>query len=63
MCQNWFSVIGLLLDVSGFLLLAREWYWAIRLQGGDKVREIGDIGERAAKKRRREPEYDKDEQK
>jgi hypothetical protein len=45
MCQNWFSMLGLLFDVTGFLLLSKEWYWAMRLQGGDKVREIGDIGE------------------
>jgi hypothetical protein len=26
MCQNWYSVIGQLLDVTGFLLLAFEWH-------------------------------------
>jgi hypothetical protein len=26
MCQQWFSVAGLLLDVCGFLLIAREWW-------------------------------------
>jgi hypothetical protein len=26
MCQQWLSVGGLVLDVIGFLLIAREWY-------------------------------------
>jgi hypothetical protein len=26
MCQQWFSVVGLILDVCGFLLIAREWW-------------------------------------
>jgi hypothetical protein len=26
MCQQWFSVIGLILDVCGFLLIAKEWW-------------------------------------
>jgi hypothetical protein len=46
MCQNWYSVIGLILDVSGFLLIAREWRWAINLQGAEKVRAVGEMGER-----------------
>jgi hypothetical protein len=25
MCQQWFSVIGLVLDVVGFLIIAMEW--------------------------------------
>jgi hypothetical protein len=44
MCQNWFSVAGLVLDIIGFMVIAREWYWAIHLQGGEKVREIGNLG-------------------
>jgi hypothetical protein len=26
MCQQWFSVAGLVLELVGFLLIAREWY-------------------------------------
>ena len=26
MCQQWFAVAGLVLDVCGFLLIAREWW-------------------------------------
>ena len=26
MCQQWFSVVGLVFDVCGFLLIAREWW-------------------------------------
>jgi hypothetical protein len=64
MCQQWYSVIGLILDVAGFFLIVREWYWAINLQGGEKVREIGEMGERAARRRRGESEsYGKDDQK
>jgi hypothetical protein len=47
MCQNWYSVIGLIFDVTGFLLIAREWYWAINLQGAEKIRAVGDIVEEA----------------
>jgi hypothetical protein len=25
MCQQWFSIVGLLLDIVGFLLIAFEW--------------------------------------
>jgi hypothetical protein len=45
MCQNWYSVIGLILDVTGFLLIAREWRWAINLQGAEKIRAVGEMGE------------------
>lgn len=39
MCQQWFSLGGLLLDVIGFLMIAREWHWAINLQGAEKIDE------------------------
>jgi len=26
MCQQWFSIIGLVLDVVGFLIIAKEWH-------------------------------------
>lgn len=56
MCQNWYSIIGLCLDVLGFLLIFREWYWAIGLQGGEAVQDAGEIAERSARRRRGEPE-------
>jgi hypothetical protein len=39
MCQQWFSVGGQILDVVGFLLIVREWVWAINLQGAEKMHE------------------------
>ena len=26
MCQQWFSVVGLIFDVTGFLVIAKEWW-------------------------------------
>ena len=43
MCQQWFSVAGLILDIIGFLLIAREWRWAIRLQGAEQVERRGHV--------------------
>jgi hypothetical protein len=37
MCQQWFSNAGLILDIVGFLMIAREWHWAINLQGAEQV--------------------------
>jgi hypothetical protein len=37
MCQQWIGSLGLVLDIIGFIVLAREWYWAINLQGAEKV--------------------------
>jgi len=31
MCQQWWSVIGLLAELIGFLLVAREWYHVFKL--------------------------------
>jgi hypothetical protein len=45
MCQQWFSMGGLLLDVIGFLMIAREWYWAINLQGAEKIDERMSAGD------------------
>src|SRR3954469_2696078 len=30
MCQNWYSVIGLVFDVIGFLMIAVEWHMMFR---------------------------------
>jgi hypothetical protein len=43
MCQQWFSVGGLVLDIVGFLLIAREWRWAIGLQGAEQVERRGNM--------------------
>jgi len=37
MCQQWIGSLGLALDIVGFLVLAREWSWAIGLQGAEQV--------------------------
>ena len=37
MCQQWIGGLGLVFDIIGFLVLAREWYWAISLQGAERV--------------------------
>jgi hypothetical protein len=37
MCQQWIGSLGLVLDIIGFIVLAREWYWAINLQGAEQV--------------------------
>jgi hypothetical protein len=31
MCQQWFSVLGLILVTTGFLLIATEWYHIFKL--------------------------------
>jgi predicted Holliday junction resolvase-like endonuclease len=59
MCQQWFSVVGLILDVCGFLLIAREWWHVFQhsiLLRQDAMEEdclAQREGEEAVKKRRR----------
>ena len=43
MCQQWLSVIGLLLDVSGFLMIAWEWYEMFRRHVAEKEQEISEF--------------------
>jgi hypothetical protein len=31
MCQQWLSIIGYVLDITGFLMVAREWYHVFNL--------------------------------
>jgi hypothetical protein len=40
MCQNWYSVIGQLLDVIGFLTIAFEWF---HQYNRDHERRIGEL--------------------
>jgi hypothetical protein len=59
MCQQRFSVVGLILDVCGFLLIAREWWHVFQhsiLLRQDAMEEdylAQREGEEAVKKRRR----------
>jgi len=43
MCQQWFSVAGLVFDIVGFFIIAREWFWSIRLQGAEQVERRGNV--------------------
>jgi|GEM_PF-6949174 len=53
MCQQWIAILGLVLDIAGFLILAREWYWAINLQGAEQVeRRMGNEDTAADRKYR-----------
>jgi hypothetical protein len=61
MCQQWLSVAGLLADIIGFIFIAREWSWAINLQGAEKVRKAGMVYEKQRARRegrRYEEEHD-----
>jgi hypothetical protein len=46
MCQQWIG--RLVLDIVGFLILAREWYWAINLQGRRTRRAVDGPGRKPA---------------
>lgn len=47
MCQQWFSNLGLVLDIVGFLMIVREWHWAINLQGAEQVERRADVRDSA----------------
>jgi hypothetical protein len=40
MCQNWYSVIGQLLDVVGFLTIAFEWYHQYKRDHDKRIGEL-----------------------
>jgi hypothetical protein len=40
MCQNWYAIIGQLLDVVGFLIIAIEWHHQFKR---DHDRRIGEL--------------------
>jgi hypothetical protein len=46
MCQQWLSVLGLLADVAGFLLIAWEWYRAFTHSVHMRSEELHDAEER-----------------
>lgn len=43
MCQQWITLIGLIADVTGFLLIVREWHLMFRRHAGEKIREIDQL--------------------
>lgn len=58
MCQQWFSVVGLVLDVIGFLIIAFEWKHVfdhsvlLRQSAVEEDYELTVVGEKAAQMRR-----------
>ncbi|MGJ4961586.1 hypothetical protein [Bradyrhizobium sp. HKCCYLRH3061] len=63
MCQQWLSIIGLMLDISGFLLIAREWYEMFRRYINERELEISEFYARyfARMEGRSRTEYEMDE--
>jgi hypothetical protein len=47
MCQQWFSIVGLVSDVVGFLMIAREWYKAMAFYRFTRELEISEIRARS----------------
>jgi hypothetical protein len=62
MCQQWFSEIGLVLDVVGFLTIAIEWHHEFVRDREKRLRQLQEAYERAAAEARGElvPEQDED---
>src|SRR5258708_3565121 len=46
MCQQWFGVIGLILDLVGFLIIAFEWYRSYQHQFDKRISELEEASER-----------------
>jgi hypothetical protein len=57
MCQQWFSVVGLVMDICGFLLIAKEWWHvfqhsiALRQSAVEADFDLATKGVKAARKR------------
>jgi hypothetical protein len=51
MCQQWFSVAGLLFDVVGFLLIAFEWQQVFWREHETRIDELGHDQERSKAER------------
>lgn len=62
MCQNWFSVIGQLFDVVGFLVIAWEWFHQFQRDHDRRIRELEKASQRqqASYEGRRPPPQDED---
>jgi hypothetical protein len=63
MCQQWFSVVGLCLDVIGFLTIAIEWHHGFVRDHEKRIDQLGRAYERAAAEARGEQVGDLDEDK
>jgi hypothetical protein len=46
MCQQWFSIIGLTADITGFLLIVREWQFGWMVYLNERNLEIGQLYEK-----------------
>lgn len=40
MCQNWYSVVGQILDVIGFMTIAWEWYHQYKRDHDQRIGEL-----------------------
>jgi hypothetical protein len=58
MCQNWYSVIGQVLDVIGFLTIAWEWRFGYRDIGADITSKIEAMLDKKAAAHAGEPYVD-----
>ena len=46
MCQQWFGVIGLVLDVIGFFIIAFEWFRSYQHQHDKRIAELEEAHQR-----------------
>jgi hypothetical protein len=60
MCQNWYSVIGQLLDVIGFLTIAFEWYHQYKRDHEKRIGELHTASETKSAEYRGEKYEDPD---
>jgi hypothetical protein len=51
MCQQWFSVVGLLFDIVGFLLIAFEWQQVFWREHETRIDDLGHDRERSKAER------------
>jgi hypothetical protein len=63
MCQSWFSIIGELFDVVGFLIIAVEWHHQFERDHYRRIGELQKAYERQAAELRGEVYEDPDEDK
>lgn len=61
MCQNWYAIIGQLLDVIGFLTIAFEWFHQFKRDHERRIDELQKAYERHAAAIRGEAPPDQDE--
>ncbi len=63
MCQNWFSIIGQLLDVIGFLTIAIEWHHQFKRDHDKRIGELQKAYERQSAELNGETYVDPDDDK